>query len=145
MNPAVAPRAWLPWLGWLIGIDTSAIPEASVRSVLQDATSNQFRGSREAIKAAVARTLSSPTPAPRVFANYAGLDPYLITVVTTDAQTPDPAATLLAAQAEKPAGMELVHTVVSGALVSDLEAGFTLVSGLEAGLDTVLDIAVWTP
>lgn len=144
-NADVIPRTWLPWLGWLVGVDVAAIPVAYARDVVRDASTSQVRGSRNAIKTAVSRTLSSPTPAPRVWANLSGTDPYLISVVTNTAQTPDEPATLLAAESEKPAGMVIELQTVTGAVVLELEAAFATIPDLVAEFATVADLAAWIP
>lgn len=144
-NADVIPRTWLPWLGWLVGVDVAAIPVAYARESVRDASTSQVRGSRNAIKAAVARTLSSPAPAPRVWANLSGTDPYLISVVTNTAQTPDEPATLLAATGEKPAGMLLELQVLTGAVIVELEYAFPNIPLLEAEFATVADLIAWFP
>jgi hypothetical protein len=145
VNAQAIPRAWLPWLGWLVGIDVTSLPVEDARDIVAGAGESQRRGSRNAIKAAVARTLSSQSPPPRVWANLSGTDPYLISVVTNTAQTPDEAATLLAAEGEKPAGMVIELQTVAGAVVLELEAAFTTIPGLEAEFATVADLDAWIP
>lgn len=144
-NAQAIPRAWLPWLGWLVGIDVASLPVEDARDIVSGAGESQRRGSRNAITAAVARTLSAPTPAPRVWANLSGTDPYLISVVTNTAQTPDEAATLLAAETEKPAGMVIELQTVVGAVILELEAAFTTIPALEAEFATVGDLTAWMP
>ena len=145
VNAQAIPRSWLPWLGWLVGIDVASQPVEYARDIVAGAGESQRRGSRNAIKAAVTRTLSSPTPAPRVWANLSGTDPYLISVVTNTAQTPDEPATLLAAETEKPAGMVLELQTVVGAVVLELEAAFVTIPDLVAEFATVADIDAWIP
>lgn len=144
-NADVIPRTWLPWLGWLVGVDVAAIPVAYARESVRDASTSQVRGSRNAIQAATLRTLSTPVPAARVYANLGGADPYLISVVTTTSQTPDPAATLEAATAEKPAGMLLELQVLTGAVIVELEYAFPNIPLLEAEFATVADVSAWFP
>lgn len=146
-NAEVIPRPWLPWLGWLVGVNVDEIPVAYARGAVRDAATTQVRGSRNAIAAVVARTLSNPVPAPRVWANLTGTDPYQITVVTTIAQTPDEVATLLAAWSEKPAGALLDLQVFNGAVIVELEtefAGRTIVD-LEAEFASIVDLEAWIP
>lgn len=131
VNPAAAPRAYLPWLGWLVGIDTAVLPDADVRSAIADAASAQRRGSIDAIKIAVERTLTGSRLA-RVYWNLSTTAPYLITVVTLTSQTPDSVATLAAAWTERPAGVDLELQVVSGSIYSEITADFADYTALAA-------------
>lgn len=146
-NADTIPRSWLPWLGWLVGVDVAAIPVAYARESVRDAAGSQVRGSRNAIAAAVARTLSNTVPWPRVWANLAGDDPYQITVVTTISQTPDEAASLLAAWSEKPAGALLDLQVLNGAVIVELEAAFagSTIADLEADFASIVELEAWIP
>lgn len=146
-NADTIPRSWLPWLGWLVGVDVAAIPVAYARESVRDAAGSQVRGSRNAIAAAVARTLSNTVPWPRVWANLAGDDPYQITVVTTISQTPDETASLLAAWSEKPAGALLDLQVLNGALIIELEAAFaaSTIAAFEAEFASIVELEAWIP
>lgn len=164
VNPARASRALLPWLGWLVGIDTSALPAADVRSVLGQAASSQRRGSVDAIAAAVARTLTGSrdveviakpadpdiTPWDYDTANaydntrrYDGgvTDPWLIVVITKTAQTPDSVATLAAAVSEKPAGMQLELRTLDGSTYADLVTRYGTYDAMTATGRTYDDLA----
>lgn len=146
-NADTIPRSWLPWLGWLVGVDVAAIPVAYARESVRDAAGSQVRGSRNAIASAVARTLSNTVPWPRVWANLAGDDPYQITVVTTISQTPDETASLLAAWSEKPAGALLDLQVLNGALIIELEAAFaaSTIAAFEAEFASIVELEAWIP
>jgi hypothetical protein len=149
VNPDAAPRSFLPWLGWLVGIDTTALADADVRGVLRDAVTSQRRGSVLAMAAAVRRTLTGsqdvtiltkpPDPDyPAWDYNQASedynadvrrfdggiTDPWLIIVVTKTAQTPDSTATLLAAEGEKPAGVLLELQTLAGMTYTELAAAY---------------------
>lgn len=149
VNPDAAPRAFLPWLGWLVGIDTTVLAEADVRGVIRDAVTSQRRGSAAAIAAAVRRTLTGsqdvivltkpPDPDfPTWDFDQAGedynadvrrydggiTDPWLIIVITKTVQTPDSTATLLAATGEKPAGVLLELQTLSGMTYAELTAAY---------------------
>lgn len=123
-NPAAAPRSWLRWLGWLVGINIDTIPDDEKRAAIANASSLQRRGSKRSIIRATQRTLTGSKSC-RVYWNLSGVDPYLITVVTLTAQTPDNTDTLAAAFIEKPAGVDLELQVVTGAVYSELAANFT--------------------
>jgi len=113
VNAAAVPRAYLAWLGWLVGVDTSTIPDADVRDAVGNAAATQRRGSSAAIIDAVQRTLTGSKYV-RVYSNVSTVDPYLITVLTLIAETPDTPAALAAAWTEKPAGLNLELQAVSG-------------------------------
>lgn len=145
VNAERVPREWLPWLGALLGVDVAAWPVEIAREIVAKSGDARRSGSRNAIKAAVERTLSARVPAPRVWANFSGTDPYLISIVTNTAQTPDSVAALEAALTEKPAGMVIELQVVDGAIVVELEAAFVTVDEMEDALPTVDDVAGWIP
>lgn len=143
-NPAACPRAYLPWLGWLLGVDAAALADADVREAISSAGQSQRRGSVGAIRRAVQRTLTGAKSV-RVFANVGGASPYLLTVVTATAQTPDSAASLLAAWTEKPAGVDLELQVVAGATWADLAAEYATWDDVAAALPTWADVSDWVP
>lgn len=143
-NPDAAQRAWLPWLGWMIGLDVSGISETAQRQALSEASRLQRRGSRGAIIRATQRTLTGSKSC-RVYPNLGGDEPYLITVVTAISQTPDEVATLEAAWTEKPAGMDLLLVAVEGATYDELAAAFPTYDDLSAEFATYDDVSTWVP
>lgn len=145
VDAAVIPRGSLAWLGMLKGVDVSALSVELARGIVDAAGPSRLRGSRNAIEAAVLATLSSPTPAPRVWANLSGDEPYLISIVTNTSQTPDAVATLAAGYTEKPAGMVMELQVVEGAIIAELETEFPTILELEAELTTVDSVIAWIP
>ena len=124
VNAAAVPRAYLAWLGWLVGVDTSVIPDADVRDAVGNAAASQRRGSSAAIIDAVQRTLTGSRYV-RVYSNGSGVDPYLITVLTLVAETPDTVASLAAAWTEKPAGVDLELTAVTGPTWADATSTYS--------------------
>ena len=143
-NPAAAPRAWLRWLGYLVGINVDTIADADKRSAIADSSTLQRRGSARAIIRAVQQTLTGSRSC-RVYWNLSGSNPFLLTVVTATAQTPDTVATLDAAWAEKPAGVDLELQVVSGATYDELAAAFPTYDDLSAEFATYDDVSTWVP
>jgi hypothetical protein len=143
-NPAAAPRTWLSWLAWLVGIDLAGIPEAEKRTAISLSSSLQRRGSKRSIIRATQRTLTGSKSC-RVYYNLSTTDPYLITVVTLTAQTPDAVDTLAAAVTEKPAGIDLELQTVTGATYTELAANFADYDALAAGLDDYDDLANYIP
>lgn len=113
VNAAAVPRAYLAWLGWLVGVDTSVIPDADVRDAVGSAADTQRRGAAGSIVEAVQRTLTGSRTV-WVYSNVSGVDPYLITVLTLTAETASTPASLAAAQSEKPAGVDLELLTVAG-------------------------------
>jgi hypothetical protein len=143
-NPAAAPRTWLSWLAWLVGIDLTGIPDAERRTAISLSSSLQRRGSKRSIIRATQRTLTGSKSC-RVYWNLSTTDPYLITVVTLTAQTPDGVDTLAAAVTEKPAGIDLELQTVTGATYAELPANFADYDALAAGLDDYDDLANYIP
>jgi hypothetical protein len=144
VNPAAVPRAWLAWLGWLVGVDTSPIPDSDVRDAVGNAAATQRRGSLGAIQDAVQRTLTGSKSC-RVYANASSVDPYLITVITLTADTPDSAAALSAAWNEKPAGVDLELQTVAGSIWSEVVAEYADWNAVVAAQPTWNDLVNWTP
>lgn len=143
-NPAAAPRAWLRWLGYLVGINVDTIADADKRSAIADSSTLQRRGSVRAIIRAVQQTLTGSRSC-RVYWNLSGSDPYLLTVVTLTSQTPDSIATLAAAVTEKPAGVDLDLQTTTGPLYSEVAAGFTDYDDLTSSFTDYDDLGDWTP
>lgn len=166
INPAATPRAYLAWLGWLVGIDTSVLPDADVRGVIADAVTSQRRGSVAAIAAAVRRTLigskdvvvlvKPPDPDyPSWDYDEAGedysadvrrydggiTDPWAIIVITKTIQTPDESVTLLAAVGEKPAGALLELQTLAGMAYAELSAAYVTYDAMRASNRTYGDLA----
>jgi hypothetical protein len=143
-NPAAAPRTWLRWLAWLVGINLDGIPDAEKRAAISQASSLQRRGSKRAIIRATQRTLTGSQSC-RVFWNLSGVDPYLITVVTLTTQTPDTGDTLAAAFTEKPAGVDLELQTTTGALYAELAAEYPDYDAVAAAFTDYDDLAAWVP
>ena len=143
-NPQAAQRPWLPWLGWLVGLDVSGVSESFQRQAISESSALQRRGSRGAIIRAVQRTLTGSKSC-RIYANLSGVDPYLLTVVTINSQTPDAVDTLEAAISEKPAGIDLILVGVDGALYAELEAEFSDYDELSDTFNLYDDLTDWLP
>lgn len=143
-NPAAAPRSWLRWLGYLVGINLDTIADADKRSAIADSATLQRRGSVRAIIRATQQTLTGSRSC-RVYWNLDGSSPYLLTVVTLTTQTPDTVATLAAAVTEKPAGVDLELQTTTGALYSEVAAAHTDYDDLASSFTDYDDLGDWTP
>ena len=143
-NPDAAPRTWLAWLGWLVGIDLDTIPDAEKRAAISQSSSLQRRGSKRSIIRATQRELTGSKSC-RVYWNLSGTDPYLITVVTLTAQTPDSVAALAAAVTEKPAGIDLDLQTVTGATYAELAAEYADYDAVAAAFTDYDDLGDWVP
>ena len=143
-NPAAAPRTWLSWLAWLVGIDLTGIPDAERRTAISLSSSLQRRGSKRSIIRATQRTLTGSKSC-RVYWNLSTTDPYLITVVTLTAQTPDGVDTLAAALTEKPAGIDLELQTVTGAIYDELAAEYADYDAVAAAFTDYDDLGDWVP
>lgn len=144
VNATAVPSAWLSWLGWLVGVDTSTIPDADVRDAVGNAASTQRRGSTGAIRDAVQRTLTG-SKSVRIYVNLSGTEPYLITVLTLTSDTPSGVDALAAAWTEKPAGVDLELQTTSGSTWADVIATYPTWDDLVAAHATWDDLVAWTP
>lgn len=144
VNAAACPRPYLGWLGWLVGIDVSQIADPFVRVAIGNAAATQRRGSKGSIRDAVQRTLTGSQSC-RVYWNLSGTEPYLITVITFTAQTPDSVATLQAALSEKPAGIDLELQTVDGTTYAEISANFTDYAEVAATFPTYNDLSEYVP
>lgn len=106
-SPATLPSQLLPWLAMLAGLwpDYTGLPEEQVRQVLSAPVDARRRGSTEAIRSAVAATLTGTRT---VLVQVAAADPWQITVAVDATEMPDQDTTLAAAMRERPAGSRLV-------------------------------------
>jgi P2-related tail formation protein len=106
------PEWALPWLGQLVGAELpNSLSEEDKRTFIREVAGQQL-GTTDSMKAAALSTLSSPN-ATLWFRERDG-GAYLLEVVTRTAETPDPAATLRALLATKPASIKLTYTVLVG-------------------------------
>lgn len=144
VNAAACPRPYLGWLGWLVGIDVSQIADPFVRVAIGNAAATQRRGSKGSIRDAVQRTLTGSQSC-RVYWNLSGTEPYLITVITFTAQTPDSVATLEAALSEKPAGIDLELQTVDGTTYAEINANFADYAEVAAAFPTYTDLTEYVP
>lgn len=138
------PRPYLGWLGWLLGIDTTTIADPFVRDAIGNAARTQRRGSKGSIADAAQRTLTG-SKSVRVYWNLSGTEPYHLTVITLNAQTPDPTATLEAAMSEKPAGMSLELQTVDGPTYAEINANFADYAEVKATFPTYTDMSTYLP
>jgi len=143
-NPAAAPRTWLRWLGYLVGINLDTIADADKRAAISDSATLQRRGSIRAIIRSTQQTLTGSRSC-RVYWNLDGVSPYLLTVVTLTSQTPDSVATLAAAVSEKPAGIDLELQTVTGATYAELDIAYATYTALAAAFTDYDDLGDWTP
>lgn len=143
-NPDAAPRPWLLWLAWLLGLDISTVPDSEKRVAVSQASSLRRRGSKRSIIRAAQRTLTGSKSC-RVYWNLSTTDPYVITIVTLTAQTPDSVATLVAAETEKPAGIEIQLQVVTGAVYNELPPNFADYDALAGAFADYDDLTNYIP
>lgn len=143
LDPVRAPEWALPWTALFAGVTlTPGLSEAQRRDEITSPPAFQ-RGTPQAIVDATARTL---TGAKRVTLRERDGGPWLITVITYTADTPDAAAAERAARSQKPAGLLMTFRVDTGwdigtleetystRTVGDVEAGFASVGNLESNL-----------
>lgn len=149
LDPQRTPRPYLAWRGAIAGIDITTVPIAAQRDLVADAVGSdgiaRRRGSRPAIQAAVNRTLSHLSPPARVWANLGGAQPWIVSVITNTDQTPDAAASLLAALSETPAGMNVELQVVENVALVEVEQSFATLADVEDHFATLSALEEWIP
>jgi hypothetical protein len=116
---------WVPWLAQAVGVDLAAAGITDVygddaRDAVRAAVNGWRAGSRDAIASAARRTLTGARTV-RVRSGV-GVDPFVITVSTAAAETPDTAALRAAVEAVLPAGhaLDLNNAVGSWAGIEEL-------------------------
>lgn len=113
-----APFKALPWLAQFVGVtvpprqagETDEAYDARIRAYIR-ATPGFDRGTPDAMMAAIQQTLTG-TKTVYIRERYGGA--YRIEIITKTNETPDPAATLRAILSQKPAGIQLTHSVLVG-------------------------------
>jgi hypothetical protein len=105
VDPERADSSWLPWLAQLVGIDATGRTTPQLRELIAGAVGSH--GSAGALAAAVKGELTG-TQTAVIDRHYSG-NPWRIAINTRHDETPDVAALLTAALAEKPAGVDLTH------------------------------------
>lgn len=115
MDPAPAPDWALPWVGQLVGVRLPRGATAEqARTLIRD-VAGFSRGTPAALAAAAAATLTgNQVVIFRERDSSAADPPYALEVVTLTGETPNPAATLAALMAQKPAGIVLTYRSVEG-------------------------------
>lgn len=115
LDPARCPAWALPWLAQLAGVtipQTASEPQAREMIV---SLAGQKRGTTAMLEAAAGMYLTgNKHVAFRERDQSAPDPPYTLEVVTLAGETPDPAATLAALMAQKPAGIVLTYRTVQG-------------------------------
>lgn len=144
VNAAAAPRPYLAWLGWLVGVDTSGIAAPYVRDAVANAAVSQRRGSKGSIRDVVQRTLTGSKSC-RVYWNLSGAQPYTITVVTLTTQTPSASAALTAALLEKPAGLSIELQTVASSTYGEAKVAYSTYSASKAAFSTYSDLSAFVP
>ena len=137
VNPQTAPAGWLPWLGWLIGVPTTGIDTSNARWYLSRAGA-QAHGSAAGIQSAVQATLTGERFCQVTTA--VGGDPWAIEVQVSSSEVTDSAATLRAAQREKPAGANLTVTADDPVIYDDLDTAYTAYSDMTASALTYTEL-----
>ena len=142
MDPATAPDDALGWLGQLVGVTIPlGTDPADARAAILARTGFE-RGTPEAIVVAAQRTLVGSRHV-LISERYGG-NAWALGVFTITSETPSPAATLAAILEQKPAGITLTFTTVSGQTYATLLAVGTYAT-VNSTYDTYGDVAADTP
>jgi hypothetical protein len=139
LDPARCPAWALPWLAQFAGVTlTPGLSEQEWRDEITSPPAFE-RGTPQAIIDATARTLTGDQ---RVTLRERDGGPWLLTVITYTAETPDPAAAERAARSQKPIGLLMTFRVDPGWSVGELEDTYsTRTTGdVETGFSTVGDL-----
>lgn len=140
-DPDRCPEWALPWLSQYAGIREipAGLSTAETRALIRDAP-GQRRGTPGAIIAAIKPTLTGTKTVFRL-PRYEG-DPDVVAYITHADETPDPDGTLAAILTQKPWGLLLVYSVVTGWSIGELEAAYTglTITDLEADFATITDL-----
>jgi hypothetical protein len=114
-----APDWWLPNLAQFVGVSLIAGSTPTEQRERIKSTDGFKRGTVAALQASVAATLTGTRYVGVV--ERAGGDPYALQISTRAPETPNAAATLAAAMAQKPAGLILTQTVIAGITWGEME------------------------
>lgn len=110
LDPDRAPVWALPWLGNFVGVTLPpGLTEAQQRARLVNPPAFN-RGTSDGMAVAARQTLTGNQ---YVFLKEREGSPYRVTIVTRTSETPDPAATLVAAKGQKPASLILTHVITA--------------------------------
>lgn len=119
MDPNLIPDKGLPWLAQFLGVDLTGVTDPADMRYLIATRPSWNRGTTRAMIDAVAPLLTGNKT---VIFRERYPTPYQLSVVTRTAETPDSAAVLKALLSQKPAGIVLTYTVLSG---QDYQSVFT--------------------
>lgn len=108
----LVPAAGIPWLAQMAGVTIDTTQSESAQRT-QAKTQGGFRRGRPASIAAAAQATLTGSKTVTIRERVNG-DAYALTVITRTAETPDSAKTLAAILKEKPAGLVLTYSVLTG-------------------------------
>lgn len=138
-NPQVASGGNLGYLGQFVGVPVPAgVPDATARSlVLAEAGRN--RGTDDAVVAAAKRTLTGTQTVYYFRRTYPDgtADPGWAGLVMLTSECPSLAATKAAVEAVKLGGIMMWYSLISGWTIGALEGAYALVSDVEAAFVTI--------
>lgn len=137
LSASAAPEEWLDWLGQFLGV--RRVPGLDAQAMRRRITqvAGWDRGQPAAIAAAVRETLAGEKRV--ILRERDGGDRWQLRIATFDAETPDPAATLAAALAAKPAGIKLTYDAMSGWDIGSAEGAYATVGEFEAAFPSIGD------
>jgi hypothetical protein len=142
-NPQAIDRAYLPWLGWLAGIDVDRFADTDQRTAIEQATSTSQRGTMKSIERAIARELTG-SKSVRIYWG-GNAEPYVIYAFTITSETPDLSAAQAAGEQEKPCGCTLLVTDVAGSAYADIDAMVDDYADLAATFDDFAAVRTYEP
>lgn len=128
------PPLGLGYLAQFVGVTLDpALGDTAQRARIR-ATDGFKRGTVAAIVGAARQYLTGMQRV--VLVERVGGDAYALTVITYTSETPDAAKVLAAMTAQKPAGLLLTHTVLSGQTFAQLKANYATFAAAKAHYST---------
>lgn len=138
------PAKFLPWLGLFVGVTMPGSLTAAAQRLRIRQTDGFRRGTPDAIQGAARQTLIGPDGTPDTATVFLeeriGGDAYHLTVATLTSETPDSAATQAAILAQKPAGLVLTYSTVTGGDFLTLRDTHTDFADVKATFATFADV-----
>lgn len=142
MDIDTATSSGIAWLAQFVGVSIPGDLTEDQQRAHAKGTAGFKRGTLAAIAGAAQVHL---TGLKRVMITERDTSAYHLTVRTYGTETPDAAAVNAALQAQKPAGLILVHQVAAGATYAELDTAFGTFADEKAAFATYANQTLWIP
>lgn len=128
------PEKALGWLAQLVGVTLDPALDDTAQRARIRATDGFNRGTYAAIAGAAQQYLTGMRRV--ILVERVGGDPYALTLITYTSETPDSAKVLAAVTAQKPAGIILTYSVLTGQTFAQLKANYATFAAAKAHYPT---------